>query len=261
MKYLRLKRTTACLLALLVSLAWITAAAVAAAPDADRRGEIQITLKDRYGIVTGGAFTLWQVGEISLSDGVYRYRLTEDFQDSGLSLEKITDPALPERFWKAAVRKDLPGHTEEVDREGSVSFGDLELGVYLVVQTRRSPGYYAAPSFLVTVPFETEDGFVYRVDASPKLELEPRPSRPDPKPPTEPDTELPEPETPLTPPEVPEPPAPPEVDLPEPEVPLTPHIPQTGQLNWPVPVLAVLGVILFAWGWLLYTGKESYHEK
>ncbi|MCD7821787.1 MAG: hypothetical protein LUG64_06230, partial [Clostridiales bacterium] len=26
-------------------------------------------------------------------------------------------------------------------------------------------------------------------------------------------------------------------------------LPQTGQLNWPVPVLAVSGVVLFALGW------------
>lgn len=28
-------------------------------------------------------------------------------------------------------------------------------------------------------------------------------------------------------------------------------LPQTGQLNWPVPVLAVSGVVLFAFGWAL----------
>ena len=28
-------------------------------------------------------------------------------------------------------------------------------------------------------------------------------------------------------------------------------MPQTGQLNWPVPVLAVSGVVLFAFGWAL----------
>lgn len=28
-------------------------------------------------------------------------------------------------------------------------------------------------------------------------------------------------------------------------------LPQTGQLNWPVPVLAVSGVLLFAAGWVL----------
>ena len=30
-----------------------------------------------------------------------------------------------------------------------------------------------------------------------------------------------------------------------------PVLPQTGQLNWPVPVLACSGVLLFAAGWVL----------
>ena len=30
-----------------------------------------------------------------------------------------------------------------------------------------------------------------------------------------------------------------------------PVLPQTGQLNWPVPVLACSGVLLFAIGWVL----------
>ena len=36
-----------------------------------------------------------------------------------------------------------------------------------------------------------------------------------------------------------------------PDNPVMSSLPQTGQLNWPVPVLAVSGVVLFAFGWAL----------
>ena len=36
-----------------------------------------------------------------------------------------------------------------------------------------------------------------------------------------------------------------------PSTPDKPVLPQTGQLNWPVPVLACSGVLLFAAGWVL----------
>ncbi|MCD8017514.1 MAG: hypothetical protein LUE97_06945 [Oscillospiraceae bacterium] len=36
-----------------------------------------------------------------------------------------------------------------------------------------------------------------------------------------------------------------------------PDIPQTGQLNWPVPLLAVCGLLLFALGWVLKCGKKE----
>ena len=36
-----------------------------------------------------------------------------------------------------------------------------------------------------------------------------------------------------------------------PDNPVMSSLPQTGQLNWPVPVLACSGVLLFAAGWVL----------
>lgn len=48
----------------------------------------------------------------------------------------------------------------------------------------------------------------------------------------------------------------------EPETPAEPSpgtkLPQTGQLNWPVPVLTVLGLCLILAGWELRVGKQSY---
>ena len=35
---------------------------------------------------------------------------------------------------------------------------------------------------------------------------------------------------------------------------------QTGQLKWPIPVLAGAGLLLFAGGWILYSkGKRKYN--
>ena len=36
-------------------------------------------------------------------------------------------------------------------------------------------------------------------------------------------------------------------------------LPQTGQLNWPVPVLACSGVLLFAVGWVLNRQGKKEH--
>ena len=38
-----------------------------------------------------------------------------------------------------------------------------------------------------------------------------------------------------------------------------PVLPQTGQLNWPVPVLACSGVLLFAVGWVLNRQGKKEH--
>jgi len=39
-------------------------------------------------------------------------------------------------------------------------------------------------------------------------------------------------------------------------------LPQTGQLNWPVPLMACAGLALFALGWALcYAGKKEGYEE
>ena len=43
----------------------------------------------------------------------------------------------------------------------------------------------------------------------------------------------------------------------KPEKPQDPTLPQTGQLNWPVPVLAVSGVVLFTIGWLICFNRKK----
>lgn len=98
----------------------------------------------------------------------------------------------------------------------------------------------------------------------------PRPSDPDdpvtPVPPADiPDEDPPlsgEPELPEDPdvPETPHDPGdPPDTDIPDPDVPLSDKpLPQTGQLWWPVPVLAFAGLLLFSGGWLVKrrSGRE-----
>ena len=83
------------------------------------------------------------------------------------------------------------------------------------------------------------------MDASPKVTPSPKPG--DTKPPTQTET----PSTPTTP-----------TSPTTPTTPGKPNLPYTGQLNWPIPVLVVLGLVLFSAGWLLRFGKkkDSYEK-
>lgn len=67
-----------------------------------------------------------------------------------------------------------------------------------------------------------------------------------------PDTELDDPDVPLSPP-------PEEVELDDPDIPLE-DLPHTGQLWWPVPLLAVGGMFLFLLGWVRNRREEADAE-
>jgi len=165
---------------------------------------------------------------------------------------------------------------QNVTEKGYADFAKLPQGLYLVVQTKASHGYEAIKPFLVSIPMPDGDNWIYDVDATPKVgatipETPDTPDTPDvpdtpPDTPDTPDTpDLPEqpdtPDTPVSPgtpdnpvsPDSPDNPVSPEnPDNPvSPSNPDKPVLPQTGQLNWPVPVLACSGVLLFAAGWVL----------
>ncbi|MDR2356116.1 MAG: hypothetical protein LBE16_07960 [Clostridiales Family XIII bacterium] len=201
----------------------------------------------------------------------------------------------------AAARSDIAGIEQTTDAAGLAVFEGLDAGLYLVVaQTAAAGGYYydAAP-FLLSVPMGDEPGtdWTYDIKSAPKTELtrraptpdSPRDPEPDPGPESEPESE-PGPEPgPESEPESPsggsaggtDPGEPPAMIFDEDGVPLgewrydhetgewifdefpplSGLLPQTGLLRWPVPALAVSGMILFAIGRALRTGEKRLRRR
>ena len=141
------------------------------------------------------------------------------------------------------------------------------MGLYLVVQTTAAENYNVINPFLVSVPIQENGKYVYDVDALPKVGTATKKTPDTPDEPDTPDTPD-EPDTPDTP-VAPGPDNPDgwvlgdhgEKNYPNPDNPnghvMGAHgLPQTGQLNWPIPVLAVTGVVLVAAGIKLKKGNR-----
>ena len=231
-----------------------------------RKGSIEVTLYDHQNdtALRGGKLTLYKVADVTRSKGDLKFSYTEDFKGCGITLGDLTDSSLASRL-EAKLPLTAEGITRTVSEDGKVTFSNLPLGLYLVVQTENSKGYEAINSFLVSLPMADESGWLYTVDASPKVGSptgEYPPQEPDtpttPEKPDKPATPV-QPDTPDTP-DTSEP-----TDTPqEPALPGRPTgsgssdgsgsssgLPQSGQLNWPIPVMACSGLLLFAAGWVL----------
>lgn len=189
--------------------------------DLDAKGSISLTLRNQdKSAVGGGEITLIQVASVVADDGDLSFEYTNGFEDCGMSLENLTSSlaaTLESKISSSAVKK-----TKTVGSDGKVSFSDLELGLYLVVQTKAASGYNAVSSFLVTVPMHEDGQYIYSVDASPKVETVSK----------------------ATP-------------TPSPTTPSDSNLPQTGQLDWPIPVLAATGLLLVLIGMMLKKGKKA----
>lgn len=242
------RRMAAALAILLTTLLVLCAPALAVAPTGS------LTLTANYGAtpLVGAPFKLYLVAE---HDEASDFALCGEFAGSSVDLSdlstagKLAQAALDLERW-AGEKEIAPLAQQNTDSSGSVSFPSLAQGLYLVGGVTHQQGshrYQSAPCLISLPSWDGSTGvWELNVTAFPKFERSGT-SGGDPTPtPTEPDTPTPtEPDTP-TPPDPVEPP-----DTP-PTPPVGPEkLPQTGQLKWPVPVLAALGMLLLLAGSIL----------
>ena len=126
-------------------------------------------------VVTGAEFTIYKVGNIYVEGANVKYKLTDAFAPSGLSLTEIESEDLAEQLAKYAVENKIEGEKAIAARDGTVRFEDLDTGLYLLVQTATHPAYLPVCPFLVSVPMTADNGkdWLYQIEASPKAQKDP----------------------------------------------------------------------------------------
>lgn len=194
--------------------------------------------------VQDGILTAVRVGTMSVEHGVCVFRTVAE-------QEKIEQIGAWDTVEKMASyyhdRKDQTEFFEQTIRirQGTAVFSGLDTGLYLIFQNDHdaSTGFYPINAFWVSVPHWDGSQYQYDVQATVKTE-------PGQKPPEQPEK-----------PQKPEPPEPEEPDTEVPPEPTVPELPVTGQRSWPVPVLALSGMLVFVVGWRLYTAdRKDSHE-
>ena len=138
--------------------------------EADRLGSISVTLKGQDGStpITNAELSLYYVANVELNDNNnLSYTFTDTFKDCGVALD---DPALSTKLDIFVEEHTVSSTTQVTDFRGQADFVNLPLGLYFVKQTSDVLGYAPCTSFLVTVPNENVEGYVFDVNASPKTE-------------------------------------------------------------------------------------------
>lgn len=275
-----IRKRLAAVLAALTLLVWCTAPAFALeVVDLSRTGSIKVSLYDSETseAVGGGTLTLYRVAKVQKDNANLSFVYTNGFEDCGVELGDLSEGELAGRLAEKTAAT-AESTTVEISDIGVAEFDDLEVGLYLVVQTTAAENYNVINPFLVSVPIQENGSYVYDVDALPKVGTAAKKTPEPPDTPDKPDT----PDTPDKPEEEnPNTPAAPGPDNPDgwvlgahgekiylnPEAPSPDNpngyvmgahgLPQTGQLNWPIPVLAVTGVVLVAAGIELKKGTRK----
>lgn len=181
-------------------------------PDISRAGSIRITMRYMGETIPGGTMTIHRAGNIREDDGNYEFVPEGDFTGSGIEFGNTYTGELALKLAQYAADKGLSGRTLKIDESGRVVLDSLSPGLYLFMQSQAAEGYEKVNPFLVSIPQLVDGAYLYDVDASPKIGVIKEQTEP-------PSTK-----------------------------PADPTLPQTGQLNWPVAVMASFGLAFLTVG-------------
>lgn len=171
--------------------------------------------------IDGGSLTAIKVGCVEEKDGNYFFEqvMTNELLDDIASAEATEK----QKAFYDSNKKSYDFYTQtQTVKDGRAVFCNLSTGLYLIVQNEAADGFCELGAFLVGVPYMEDGEYQYHVTAASKCEMEREP-------------------TPVDPP---------------PEATYDPELPLTGQLNWPIPLMTVVGLAFFIVGWMLCFGKK-----
>ena len=166
---MRRKMITLCVAVLLILSCSLTV--FAQRFDPEKTGAISVTLMEQYDKepIAGAELSVYYVATVGINTGGnLNYIYTPAFAETGLAID---DPQLAASLDTYLSEHEVVAATIRTDAEGSAVLSDLPLGLYFVRQTNTVEGFAPCTPFLVAVPMRNADGYVYEVNASPKTEV------------------------------------------------------------------------------------------
>ena len=139
--------------------------------DQSKTGSISVTLieQKQNEPIVGAELSVYYIATVIMdADGNLIYDYTEDFKQFDTAID---DTTLVTKLDAFISKHNLPSTKMTTNTEGTALCNELPLGLYFVKQTGAVEGFAPCTSFLVTVPNEKNGKYVYEVNASPKTEV------------------------------------------------------------------------------------------
>ena len=139
--------------------------------DWGKTGCISVTLieQKQNEPIVGAELSVYYIATVVMdADGNLIYDYTEDLKQFDTA---INDTTLATKLDAFVSQHSVPSIKITTNAQGTALCEELPLGLYFVKQTGAVEGFAPCTPFLVTVPNEKDDEYVYEVNASPKTEV------------------------------------------------------------------------------------------
>ena len=147
--------------------------------ESDRKGSFTLTLReDEKGteqkVFPGIGMRIYKVGSVKNNSGAISFVIDSVLQSTGVNFDNLTtaDASVKAANVLADAVKDSEIAFQEAvsNANGVATFGNLDLGMYLIVKSVGNSKIKISPILLALPYMEDADTWLYDVDAYPKIE-------------------------------------------------------------------------------------------
>jgi len=139
----------------------------------NKTGTITITLKDQIDNtpIENAKITIYQVATVNSINNNLAYSYHENIKNCEADLSNLLNQNLANEISECIDNTRIETQTILTNIDGIVKFDNLSLGLYLVTQTNQVSGYSAINPFLIAIPKEENNIWIYDIEASPKTDI------------------------------------------------------------------------------------------
>jgi hypothetical protein len=146
-------------------------AAFAQTFDPEKTGSICVTLteQDTRQPIAQAQLSVYYVATVDVNgEDKLQYAFTRDFADAGIEMD---DPSLAAKLEAHVSLHHVDALQITTDETGTAVCRELAPGLYFIRQTGAVEGFAPCTPFVVTLPLQNADGFIYEVNAYPKTQV------------------------------------------------------------------------------------------
>ncbi|MBR1679823.1 MAG: Cna B-type domain-containing protein [Bacilli bacterium] len=142
--------------------------------DFSKTGSIQMVLSEKQSDtpIHGVGLTALKIAGVNVKDNNLVLENMEEYKTCGLDFTTLKEEdSISEGAAHCFLEHALTKNHQVTDENGQLTFHDLELGLYLIVQPEEVKGYSTLQPFTLLIPQVIENDWVYEIFSEPKTEI------------------------------------------------------------------------------------------
>lgn len=141
--------------------------------DFSKKGSINVTLIESTNgtKVPSVEVTIYKVAKAEVENNNLIYKNLDELKSCNIDFSTIDDKNITTEMINCIESQDVYRQEAITNTEGVASFKNLDLALYLVVQTNKVEGYSSFNPFLVMIPQQNDNSWIYDVDTKPKTDI------------------------------------------------------------------------------------------